>query len=174
MSRTASRDPLQWPLRSTWTHGSGFEEHDSRGFADSGRSLTSARVSKKIAPNLPGTMRRHSQYGGQLLCVRYRDDPANGRRVVTVELLVDERPLPPPPDSKPSPTGLVAAAIPYGETYLRLQARGPRAGTGIPKASCATRRRFRRSKTGSKSGLSCSLNGSMNRRDLTARLGARA
>lgn len=53
----------------------------------------SARVVKKILPSQRGAQRWVQHYGQQLVCVRYRDDLHQGRRVVTVELQVDARPL---------------------------------------------------------------------------------
>lgn len=51
-------------------------------------------VLKKLAPSAPGARRHAERFGGALVCVRYREDAANGRRLTTVELIVDERPLP--------------------------------------------------------------------------------
>jgi hypothetical protein len=68
-------------------------------------------VVKKLAPGSPGAKRYAGRYGDALVCVRYRDDPANHRRLTTVELVVDARPLPPP----------VGLRIAYGETALRQQ-----------------------------------------------------
>ena len=83
-------------------------------------ALAAARISKKIQSHQPGAQRWHALYGEQLLCVRYRDDPDNGRRVVTVELLVEERPLPARPPRRDEP---VMVQIRYGETRLAAQAR---------------------------------------------------
>jgi len=41
-------------------------------------------VTKKRAPGQPGTKRCAAQLGGKLLCVRYRQDPQRGERIVTV------------------------------------------------------------------------------------------
>ena len=51
-------------------------------------------VTKRLLPGRPGTKRHQQQHGAQLVCVRYRHDPENGRRYTTVELLVDDSPLP--------------------------------------------------------------------------------
>jgi hypothetical protein len=51
-------------------------------------------VLKKLAPSAPGARRHAERFGDALVCVRYREDAANGRRLTTVELIVDERPLP--------------------------------------------------------------------------------
>ena len=47
-------------------------------------------VIKKMNPGDPGTKRLHAKYGEQLVCVRYRHDKQNHRRVTTIELIVDE------------------------------------------------------------------------------------
>jgi hypothetical protein len=56
--------------------------------------LSAARISKKIAPGQPGSGRWQQRFGADLVCVRYRDDMATGRRVVTVEIQVEQRRLP--------------------------------------------------------------------------------
>ena len=53
-------------------------------------------VLKKLSPAAAGAKRLTTRYGPSLVCVRYREDTARGRRLTTVELIVDERPLPPP------------------------------------------------------------------------------
>lgn len=49
-------------------------------------------VLKKLSPTAPGAKRLATRYGKALVCVRYREDLARGRRLTTVELVVDERP----------------------------------------------------------------------------------
>ncbi len=66
-------------------------------------------VIKKLSPATPGAKRYANRYGNALVCVRYRDDPVSQRRLTTIELVVEERPLPPP----------VGIRIAYGETELR-------------------------------------------------------
>jgi hypothetical protein len=88
-----------------------------------------ARVSKKIPPGQPGAKRWQDLHGDRLLCVRYRDDLATGQRLVTVELVVDQRPL--PTGSRAGPTAapaadamaLVRVHIRYGEPQLAAQAK---------------------------------------------------
>lgn len=70
-------------------------------------------VLKKLEPGAAGTKRLAARFGNALICVRYRDDPARGRRLTTVELIVEERPLP----------GPLAVRIGYDEMALRSQAR---------------------------------------------------
>lgn len=76
-------------------------------------------VSKKMAPGQPGTKRWAVQYGDSLLCVRYRQDPQRGERIVTVELEVDRAPL----RARQRDADEVAVPIDWQETALRIQAR---------------------------------------------------
>jgi hypothetical protein len=68
-------------------------------------------VLKKIPRAAPGAKRLAERYGDALLCVRYREDRQSGQRLTTVELIVDQRPLPP----------LASVRIAYEETELRRQ-----------------------------------------------------
>ena len=70
-------------------------------------------VLKKLAPTAPGAKRLASRYGDALVCVRYREDIAGHRRLTTVELVVDERPIPISPPS--------CVRIAYEEAELRSQ-----------------------------------------------------
>ena len=90
----ASSVPLRWP-GSAWV-------------TVAPHRLWKGPVRKKIAPQQPGAGRWSERFGHHLVCVRYRDDLDRQRRVVTVELVVDERPL------KPSraPTPVTAAPPP--------------------------------------------------------------
>ena len=49
------------------------------------------RTGKILKPNQPGTKKWVEKYGGNLICVRYKYDDANNRKVKTVELLVEEK-----------------------------------------------------------------------------------
>lgn len=51
-------------------------------------------VAKTIAPGSPGSLKLLRRYGNALLCVRYRDDPAHARRLITAELVIEVRPIP--------------------------------------------------------------------------------
>lgn len=75
-----------------------------------------SRVSKKLMPGQPGTKRLSALYGDALVCVRYRQDRASGRRFTTIEIVVDPAPetIPatladpgclPPPASSACPAG---------------------------------------------------------------------
>lgn len=70
-----------------------------------------SHVLKKLSPKAAGTKRLTERYGKNLVCVRYREDLARSRRLTTVELIVDERPLPAP----------IAVRIAFDETELRTQ-----------------------------------------------------
>lgn len=56
--------------------------------------LARMQVTKKLAPEQPGAKKLAQRFGDQLLCVRYRQDIEAGRRCTTVELVVDEGPMP--------------------------------------------------------------------------------
>lgn len=68
-------------------------------------------VLKKLSPLAAGSKRLATRFGKALVCVRYREDAAHGRRLTTVELIVDERPLPPP----------AAVRVAFEESELRHQ-----------------------------------------------------
>ena len=58
------------------------------------RRLAHLQVTKKLAPGQPGAKKLTERFGEQLVCVRYRQDAEAGRRYTTVELVVDEGPVP--------------------------------------------------------------------------------
>lgn len=68
-------------------------------------------VLKKLSPAAAGAKRLATRFGQSLVCVRYREDTVRGRRFTTVELIIDERPLPPP----------AAVRVAYEEVELRSQ-----------------------------------------------------
>ncbi len=81
-------------------------------------------VIKKMQPGDPGTKRYVRQYGEQLLCVRYRTDKHQQKRITTVELIIDEcfympRSTPPHSTASQSANREVLVRIAYGETALR-------------------------------------------------------
>lgn len=45
-----------------------------------------------LRPGAPGTKRLAKRYGDRLVCVRYLYDEARGRRLKTVELVIEEAP----------------------------------------------------------------------------------
>lgn len=76
------------------------------------------RVTRTVRPGQDGVQGLTFKYGAALVCVRYRDDPARGRRYTTVELIVAERIAPVVAsgrDDDPS----VAIRISFDETELR-------------------------------------------------------
>ena len=50
-------------------------------------------ISRTLQPGEMGTKRLLSQYGDQLVCVRYRIDRSSQKRLTTVELIIDEKPF---------------------------------------------------------------------------------
>lgn len=73
----------------------------------------SARTTKRLAPGAPGTKRLLARFGADLVCVRYRVDQATGRRITTVELVVEEK--------APKAPVMHWIRIAYNETTLRNQ-----------------------------------------------------
>ena len=51
-------------------------------------SLEHWRVAKKIKPSQRGAIKISRDYGDELLCVRYRENPDGTERLTTVELIV--------------------------------------------------------------------------------------
>lgn len=74
--------------------------------------VTDSVVLKKLAPTAAGARRFAARFGDALVCVRYREDANGGRRLTTVELVVDTRPLPP---------GELLVRIAFDETELRAR-----------------------------------------------------
>jgi hypothetical protein len=83
---------------------------------------------KRLSPGMNGTKHYQQRFGDRLLYVRYRHDPERQRRVTTVELIVDEGPLPPPRSTLdkrlfPHPNQSVYIRIDYAEAALRSKAK---------------------------------------------------
>ncbi len=81
-------------------------------------------VIKKMKPGEPGTKRLVAKYGDQLICVRYRGDGTQKRRITTVELVVDEGFYVPLKQSAPTslqqnPNRNVFIRVDYQEAGLR-------------------------------------------------------
>lgn len=72
--------------------------------------MEAGSVIKRMAPGTSGTRRQAERFGESLVCVRYRENAAQGLRYTTVEIIVDQRPFDIPED-------LVRVA--YAETELR-------------------------------------------------------
>ena len=83
------------------------------------------QVTKILAPGNAGTHQFVTEYGEKLVCVRYRNDPENKRRLTTVELIVRETHAPElqahPLEMHPS--AKVYVKIHYQEETLRTQAK---------------------------------------------------
>lgn len=79
-------------------------------------ALTIAR--KKLQPGQAGTRKLWAEYGEKLVCVRYRYDAANKRRIKTVELVIAEAPWEPKPPKIPL-TEMMHLRIRYEEVALR-------------------------------------------------------
>lgn len=61
-----------------------------------------------------------ARYGEDLLCVRYRYDPEGGRRLKTVELIVEETPWQPAAGKIPL-NQMMRIWLPYDELELQRQ-----------------------------------------------------
>jgi hypothetical protein len=86
-----------------------------------GRAPHALRIARrKLQPGQAGTRKLLAEYGEKLVCVRYRYDTANQRRIKTVELVIEERPWQPRPAKIPS-NKITHLRIKYGEIALRNQ-----------------------------------------------------
>jgi hypothetical protein len=74
------------------------------------RRDTAWPVVKSLRPGQAGTLRLQNHYGATLMCVRYREDPKGRTRRVTVELVIQEKPI---------RRNQVWVSIPMGQTELR-------------------------------------------------------
>ncbi|WP_322512865.1 hypothetical protein [Chloroflexus sp.] len=54
------------------------------------------RTRLKLKPGQRGTKKLQAMYGDRLVCVRYRYDAEHGRRLKTIELIVEEKAWLPP------------------------------------------------------------------------------
>ncbi|MDH4260079.1 MAG: hypothetical protein OEZ09_09450 [Betaproteobacteria bacterium] len=77
-----------------------------------------------LRPGDRGTRKLAERYGKRLVCVRYRYDPAAGRRYTTVELVVAEAPWTPvarrPRANRPAEE-MVYVRVGFGEEVLRAK-----------------------------------------------------
>lgn len=78
---------------------------------ENGERLCDLRVSKRLNAGERGTKRWLDRFGDKLVCIRYREDPTTGKRVTTVELIVEER--------APAPGTQLLIEIKYRESGLR-------------------------------------------------------
>ena len=93
------------------------------------------RTRLTLQPHQRGAKQRLAKYGDRLLCVRYRYDPQQKKRLKTVELIVEERPW--DPGVVPQLDGrLVYLQVAASELAIRRQVKGaggkwhPRMGYG--------------------------------------------
>lgn len=80
------------------------------------------RVVKTLAAGGRGAKQLSQRYGRELVCVRHRIDVTGQRRITTVELVVDVRPI----ARKPSPIVGVSVPVSDRESRMRLKAAGAR------------------------------------------------
>lgn len=98
-------------------------------------------------PGEPGTQKLIDRYGERLVCVRYRYDPAKGKRYKTVELIVAAEDWRPRRNRSPTQSQRQDRGSPgfqcASDTMKRTcSARfGPSAGSGIPGENSGMRPR---------------------------------
>jgi len=73
-----------------------------------------------LRPGQAGTKKLQEQYGEKLVCVRYRYNAENKRRMKTIELVIEEAPWEPNPRKIPV-NKIMPLRIKYGEMALREQ-----------------------------------------------------
>src|SRR5262245_55465383 len=78
------------------------------------------RTGKTLKPGTPGTKKLLEKYGESLVCVRYRYDVENRRRVKTIELIIDEAFWQPRPKKIPT-SKIMNIRLKYDEIELRKQ-----------------------------------------------------
>ena len=77
------------------------------------------RTIKKLKPGQPGTKKLKKKYGNDLICVRYRNDFKRKKRLKTIELIYEERPL--VFDSNKTPMNkIMNIRVKYGEKELGI------------------------------------------------------
>jgi hypothetical protein len=72
------------------------------------------KTRRKLLPGQPGTKQLVKLYGDRLVCVRYRYNCEQQRRIKTVELIIDDAEWHPDPSRIP-PHKRVALKVAYGE-----------------------------------------------------------
>jgi hypothetical protein len=90
-----------------------------------GKAARELRVAKTFSPGHDGTRRLARAFGERLVCTRHRYDDANGRRITTVELVVQVDPLrgrAPPPRNAVAAWEAVWIRLAPDERTLRRQA----------------------------------------------------
>lgn len=77
------------------------------------------RIRSILKPGQRGTKRLVEQYGEALLCVRYRYDEASGKRLKTIELVIEESDWSPPIASET----IVGVQVAFREADLQQKVR---------------------------------------------------
>jgi len=72
---------------------------------------------RTVYPGDPGSKKWQNIYGDKLLCVRYKYDIQNKKRITTIELIADEQEWQPKPTYIPK-NKIVKLQINYGEVDL--------------------------------------------------------
>ncbi len=85
-------------------------------------TVASLRVIKKLNPGSRGAKALTLRYGPELVCVRHRIDATGTRKLTTVELLVDERPI----AHRPGPVVDVAVRVQELDVRQKLKSAGAR------------------------------------------------
>lgn len=89
------------------------------------------RIRKTIQPQQDGAKKLLAQYGEQLVCVRYRYDERQRKRLKTVEIIVEEEPWTPPrPSASQERVVALRIAATEGATRRQVKAAG---GTWHPQ-----------------------------------------
>ena len=73
-----------------------------------------------LKPGQPGPRKLLQQYGTNLLCVRYRYDAENQKRLKTVELIIEEKPFLPKPNKYPM-NKVMSVLVQYGEVEIGIK-----------------------------------------------------
>jgi hypothetical protein len=76
-----------------------------------------------LKPGQPGTKKLLQRYGEKLLCVRYRYDAENKKRLKTVELIIQEMPRQQPKTNEYPMNSVMSIRVRYGEIELRRKVR---------------------------------------------------
>ena len=89
------------------------------------------RIRKTLQPQQDGAKKLLAQYGEKLLCVRYRYDDQQRKRLKTAEIIVEEEPWTPPQRSAPRERMVaLRIAVTEGSTRQKVKAAG---GTWHPQ-----------------------------------------
>jgi len=75
-------------------------------------------TTKTILPGNSGTKKEFDKYGNKLICVRYKNDYINRRKVKTVELIIENKPWSENKGKRPI-NKKVYITVDYNEKHLR-------------------------------------------------------